>query len=190
MAVIPKTSVSLIRTLSDDPASARWAEMYRIYEGPMRAFLRARFPSVEADDVIQETMATLSRRLPGYRYMPDERGHFRNYLTGILKHKAMDVLARRSRESEVRESLRAMPPGRDSDDESWKSDALEVAIAQMLADERINPLHRTVFRHVALMRERPEDVAARFGISRANVDQIKKRLVSRLSGLVSGLLEG
>ena len=189
MAAIPVTSVSLIRTLADNPQSARWAELYRLYEEPMRGFLQQRFPSLEADDLIQETMAALAKRLPDYRYTPDAKGHFRNYLMGILKHKAMDALTKRTREAAVREDIRSQSPARPVEDDSWKSAALEVAIAQLLADESVNPLHRTVFRHVALMHERPEDVAARFALSRANVDQIKKRLVSRLSALVSSLVD-
>ena len=189
MAQVPVTSVSLIRALADDPQSTRWNELYERYLPAMSGFLQAKFPSLEPEDVIQETLVALFRKLPDYRYTPDEKGHFRNYLMGILKHKAMDALAKRTREAAVREDIRSQSPERPVEDDSWKSAALEVAIAQLLADESVNPLHRTVFRHVALMHERPEDVAARFGISRANVDQIKKRLVSRLSALVSSLVD-
>lgn len=188
MAQIPLTSVSLIRTLADDPQSVRWGELYRLYEAPMRAFLQQRFPSLEADDLIQETMVALAKRLPDYRYTPDEKGHFRNYLMGILKHKAMDQLARRTREAAVRADLQNQPAARALDDDGWKADAVEVAIAQLLADESVNPLHRTVFRHVGLMHEKPEDVAAAFGLTRSNVDQIKKRMIARLSTLVEALL--
>lgn len=189
MAKIPLTSVSLIRTLAEDPQSARWAELYRLYEEPMRGFLHQRFPSLEPEDLIQETMAALAARLPDYRYTPDEKGHFRNYLMGILKHKAMNALAKRSREAAAKEDLRARSPERPVEDDSWKTAALEVAIAQLMADESINALHRTVFRHVALMHERPDAVAARFGISRNNVDQIKKRMIARLGAIVTGLVE-
>lgn len=189
MAHLPLTSVSLIRTLSQDPQSARWAELYRLYEEPMRAFLQAHFPSLEPDDLIQETMAALARRLPHYRYLPDEKGHFRNYLIGILKHKATDAIARRLREAEARDGLRQEPAPRPAEDDSWKTAALEVALAQLLADESVNALHRTVFRHVALMHEPPEAVAVQFGLTRGNVDQIKKRLIARLSSMVSVLLE-
>ena len=71
MAAIPKTSVSLLEALSDDASSVRWTEFYNKYEGPMRAFLQAHFPTVEADDVIQETLLALVKCLPSYRYVPD-----------------------------------------------------------------------------------------------------------------------
>ena len=106
MAQVPKTSVSLLKDLACGTESARWAEFVRMYEEPMRSFLAARFPSVEADDVLQETMIALMRVMPGYHYTPDSGGHFRNYLAGILKHKAEDAIRRRERESGRRERMR------------------------------------------------------------------------------------
>ena len=189
MAAIPVTSVSLIRTLADNPESARWAELYRLYEEPMRGLLQQRFPSLEADDLIQETMAALAKRLPDYRYTPDAKGHFRNYLMGILKHKAMDALERRRREAEKKDDYARSPRTSDgSHDNSWRDAALEVAIQQLMSDASVNARHREVFRAVALEHLKPEAVAERFGISRGNVDQIKRRLIERLSEIVSQLI--
>ena len=189
MSMVPPTSVSLLRTLAGDSTSSRWDEFYSRYEGVMRAFLRDRFPSLEPDDVIQETMAALVRKMPSYKYLPDRTGHFRNFLVGILKHKAMDALSRRSRESSAREALRNEPRPAASDDDAWRVSAMEVALAQLLADDSVNAMHRTVFRRVALMHEKPNDVAASLGISRANVDAIKKRMIERLSESVAQLTE-
>jgi len=189
MPAVPPTSVSLLRTLADDSTSSRWDEFYSRYEGVMRAFLADRFPSLEPDDVIQETMAALVRKMPSYRYLPDRNGHFRNFLVGILKHKAMDALSRRSRESSAREALRKEPRPAASEDDEWRVSAMEVALAQLLADDSVNAMHRTVFRRVALMHEKPSDVASALGISRANVDAIKKRMIERLSESVARLTE-
>ena len=187
MPKMPVTSVSLIRDVSNNPASARWTELYRAYLEPMRSFLAAKYPSLEPDDVIQETMVALFERMPRYKYLPDEKGHFRNYLAGILKHKAADAIARRARAAGARESLRAEAQSANENavqSEAWRLSALEVAISQLLADDSVAALHRSVFRHVALMREKPEDVARSFGISRANVDQIKRRMTARLGEAV------
>jgi len=40
-----------------------------------------------------------------------------------------------------------------------------------------------------MLHEPPESVAAAFGITRNNVDQIKRRLVERLQRLVSAMTE-
>ena len=71
--------------------------------------------------------------------------------------------------------------------EDWKLAAMNAALEQLLSDESINARAREVFRHVALMHEPPAEVAAAFGISRTNVDQIKRRMVQRLSVLVSSM---
>ena len=189
MANAPVTSITLLKSLASGTDSARWAEFFRIYEQPMRSFLSARFPSVDADDAIQETMVALMRRMPDYHYTPDSNGHFHNYLTGILKHKAEDALRREARESGKRDKLKergaADAPREDPD--GWKLAAMNAALEQLLSDESVNARAREVFRHVALLHEPPAEVAAAFGISRTNVDQIKRRMVQRLSVLVSSI---
>lgn len=189
MGNAPVTSITLLKGLASGTDNARWAEFFRIYERPMRSFLAARFPAVDADDTIQETMVALMRRMPNYHYTPDSNGHFHNYLTGILKHKAEDAARRQARELGRRDRLKergaADAPREDPDD--WKLAAMNAALEQLLSDESVNARAREVFRHVALMHEPPAEVAAAFGISRTNVDQIKHRMVQRLSALVSSM---
>ena len=195
MANAPVTSITLLKGLASGTDNARWAEFFRIYEQPMRSFLQARFPSVDADDAIQETMVALMRRMPNYHYTPDSNGHFHNYLTGILKHKAEDALRREARESGKRDRLAGQGnaaaernrAGMRDEPEDWKLAAMNTALEQLLSDESINARAREVFRHVALMHEPPAEVAAAFGLSRANVDQIKRRMIQRLSVLVSSM---
>lgn len=189
--MIPTTSITLLKDLANGAAGVRWAEFYRVYEEPMRGFLHAKFPSVEPDDAIQETMAALVKALPDYRCTPDEHRHFRNYLMGILKHKAADLLKRQVRESNARTALRddGAPAADVSEDEEWKFAAMEAAVEQLMADPSINPRTREIFRHVALKHEPAADVARLFGVSRNNVDQIKNRLIRRLSEMVAAMTD-
>ncbi|MBR2940799.1 MAG: sigma-70 family RNA polymerase sigma factor [Kiritimatiellae bacterium] len=186
--MIPVTSITLLKDLASGAAGARWTEFYRVYGEPMRAFLRIKFPSVDPDDAIQETMAALAQALPDYRYTPDEKRHFRNYLMGILKHKAADLLKRQVRESNARAALRGDDASAISEeDEEWKFAAMESAVEQLMADPSINPRTREIFRHVALLHKSAADVARLFGVSRNNVDQIKNRLIRRLSEMVAAM---
>ncbi len=102
MGNIPTTSTTLLRDLAQDSQHARWGEFVARYRPMMEAFMRERFPSLEADDIIQETLIALCRILPSYRYAPDEKGHFHNYLTGILRNKALRVLRQRERDEKAR----------------------------------------------------------------------------------------
>ncbi len=196
MRDVPETSVSLLKSLSQGAESRRWTEFYEKYTPSMRAFVMSRFPSLDPDDVLQETMLALAKCLAGYVYRPEDKGHFSSYLMGIVKHKAMDELSRRAHESSVRQKLAqnvddAVREQDEQMDVSFRKAALEVAISQLMSDDSISPRTREVFRHVALMHEDPVAVADRFGITRNNVDQIKKRLVDRLGHIASRLcLEG
>ena len=190
MATIPPTSVTLLKDISDGTASARWTDFYNRYSPAMRGFLRERVPSVEADDVMQETLLALTKAMPDYHYTPDGNGHFRNWLMGIVKHKALDAIRRNASFSSLRsdiaqeEGLRTVVT---EEDDSWKMAAMEAAMEQLMSDGSIAASTREVFRHVALMSEPPDDVARQFGITRNNVDQIKSRMIGKLSALVSSM---
>ena len=154
--------------------------------------MRERFPSVEADDVIQETLIALIETFPVYHYSPEEKGSFHNYLTGILRNKALRQISRDSRRlANMREfadekqiEASANSP---SDGEASRRDVFEIALRQLLADETVHARTREVFRRVAVNGEKPEDVASDFGITRNAVYQMKDRMMKRLKEFVAVL---
>ena len=191
MAQVPLTSVTLLKAIADDATSARWTEFHNAYVPLMRGYLHEHFPSLEADDIIQEALIALVRRLPNYHYTPDEKGHFRNYLIGIVHNKAIDALERDKRERDARKGSRHEQTIRASErptkDDAWREVVFNVAVDQLMADTSISPRTRAVFQHVALLHEPPDAVAAQFGITRNNVDQIKSRLIDHLAELVAAM---
>ena len=200
MADIPTTSTTLLRDVASDSQHVRWTEFAARYRPMMEAYLRERFPPVEADDVIQETLLAVWAALPSYRYAPDEKGHFHNYLTGILRNKALRQLGANRRQAEIAEKVREdaspigragaprTPPDMISDDElSWRETLVEIALRQLMNDESIQSRTRQVFLRVAVNGEKPDDVAAAFGIERNAVDQIKNRMMPRLQKIVADL---
>ena len=192
MANVPLTSITLLKAISGDASSVRWTEFFRKYESAMRGFLRARFPTVDPDDAMQDTLVALAKALPDYHYTPDAHGHFRNYLMGILAHKAADIRRKSARQSDIRRRLTKEPPARDDvdGDDELKASAMEAAIDQLMSDTGISPTTREVFRHVALLHEKPEAVAEKFGIARNNVDQIKNRMIRKLADMVRAMTAG
>ncbi len=147
--------------------------------------MRERFPSVEADDVMQETFSALCKVLPNYRYAPDEKGHFRNYLTGILRNKALRMLRNEQRQVEAFEM--AGTDIRSDDDKSWREAVFEIAMRQFLADESVADRTKRIFERTAISGESPEAVAASFKMTRHAVDQAKSRAVARLREIVKQL---
>ena len=224
MAEIPTTSTTLLRDIAHDSQHARWSEFVARYRPMMEAFLRERFPTLEADDIIQDTLIAVCAALPSYRYAPEEKGYFHNYLTGILRNKALRQFHKDQRQAEIAEELRrsrgdapyqsadsgradaprtplgcqvgdsgrAVTPRPPSgmmatDEQSWREALLEIALQQLMNDDSIQYRTRQVFLRVAVNGEKPDDVAAAFGIERNAVDQIKNRMTSRLRELVAAL---
>lgn len=189
--MVPVTSISLLKVLGEDSQSPRWREFLRMYASTIDGFLFKHFPTVDAEDVVQETLRALVEKLPLYEYEPDTKGHFRNYLIGIVRFKAIEQLKRRKREADLRVELGANAQfewecekqSYSVDLRDWQREAYEAALAQFMADKSISTRDKEIFRRVALQGESPEDVAAIFDIKRNNVDQIKARMVAKLKEL-------
>ena len=192
MVNIPKTSTTLLKDLARDSQHARWAEFVARYRPMMEAYMRERFPSVDADDVIQETLIALISIFPVYRYNPEEKGEFHNYLTGVLRHKALKILNKDRRHSEVvteygKDFKDALKVSSDSEEEAWRESLFEIALQQFIADETVQARTKEVFLRVAVNGEKAEKVAEDFGITRNAVDQIKARSMARIRDMVNAL---
>ena len=194
MADIPETSTTLLRDLAQNSQHARWGEFVSRYRPMMEAYMRERFPTVDADDAVQEALIALIKVFPVYKYSPEETGAFHNYLTGILRHRALRVIESESRrlnkEQKYHEIEELTASGGNKDDgASWRESVLEIALQQLLADESINERTKQVFVRVAVNGEKPETVAESFGITRNAVDQMKARMKDRLREFADALMK-
>lgn len=192
MAEVPKTSTTLLKALAVDAQHARWGEFVARYRPLMESYMREHFPAVDAEDAIQETLIALIKIFPVYRYAPEEKGAFHNYLTGVLRHKSFKMIRAEHRRNEVYagygEHICANARSQSDDEEdAWRKSLFEIALQQFLADESVSERTKQVFLRVAVNGEKPEAVAEAFGISRNTVDQIKSRTLIRLRELVNAL---
>ena len=193
MAKIPTTSTTLLRDIAQDAQNVRWGEFVARYRPMMETFMRERFPSLDADDIIQETLVALCRVLPSYRYDPDEKGHFHNYLTGILRNKAIRVLRKRMSDSEKLteyadgRAASMMSPPDETDGDAYREALFEIALRQFLSDESVADRTKRIFERTALNGESPEVVAESFKMTRHAVDQAKSRAMARLREIVKDL---
>ena len=186
MAKIPTTSTTLLRDIAQDAQNVRWGEFVTRYRPMMEAFMRERFPSLEADDIIQETLVALCRVLPSYRYAPDEKGHFHNYLTGILRNKALRSLRKREQDEALRADY-AKGENLFIDEQSYRESLFELALRQFLSDDSIADRTKRIFERTAMNGESPESVAESFKMTRHAVDQAKSRAMIRLREIMKGL---
>ena len=188
----PETSTTLLRDISADADNARWPEFVSRYRPMMLAYLKTHFPSVDADDMVQETLIALAKALPNYRYAPDETGRFRNYLTGILRNRALKRCARDARDRMLQAELRKLAvPGHlaaaDADGAAWRTALLEIATRQLLDDGKISDKSKQIFQRLTVDGQSPEDVAAAYGTDRNNVDKVKSRMIAKLREIVRAL---
>ena len=157
----------------------------------MEAYMRAEFQELDADEIIQETLIALVGALPNYTYDPDENGHFHNYLTGILRRRALKAKRREFRRSEVlvdyAKKGQDAPSAAELEEKNWRESLYEIALQQLLADNTVQGRTKQVFVRTVVNRERPETVAAAFRIERNAVDQIKSRMMDKLRKLVAAL---
>ena len=151
--------------------------------------MREHFPSVEADEAIAEALIALIDVFGNYRYDPEETGRFHNYLTGILRHKALRLCKQAERERSLRKraSEEQKVPSDDPEEENYRKSLFDIAVRQFFADESIAPRTKEIFRRTAIRGESPETVAKSFMMDRHAVDQLKSRSVAKLRKLVEAL---
>ena len=193
---VPTTSTTMLKVLGEDAMSPRWTEFADKYLPLMSGYIARKFPMLEADDIIQEALIALVAKLPDYRYAPDEKGHFRNYLIGIVRNKCQETVRAQKKiaagrdaariDAEIAEDLNADAEG-EAEHKQWQFTSYEVALQQLMADPRIQEQTKQIFTRTALNDESPDDVARMFGITRNNVDQIKNRMTAKLRELAKDL---
>ena len=186
----PVTSLSLIRVLGEDAQSPRWTEFANKYAAMIDGFLCKYFPTVDAAEAVNETLIALTEKLPLYQYDPDDKGHFRNYLIGIVRFKAIEQLKRQKRSAELKQHVKEQAfewtyqsRSYKADLTDWQKDAYESALQQFFTNPDVSPRDKEIFRRIIRRGEKPEEVAGVFGITRNNVDQIMARTRARLKEL-------
>ena len=163
----PTTSTTLLRDIASSAENARWGEFFSRYEPMMKSYLIAQFPSVDADDVVQNTLAALSSVLPKYHYNPALNGSFHNYLTGIVRRKALDYLRAEERVERIKERAannQATEGGKDDADDLRRT-IYKIALRQFIDDGSIAGTTKRAFVRVCIDGEDREKVAESMGVS-------------------------
>lgn len=188
---VPTTSTTLLRDIGSSANNARWGEFVERYHGMMVAYLKANFPSLEAEDIVQETLMALSVIMPNYRYDPEAKGYFHNYLTGILRNKARRECEKRARDKALRDDAAAFAAENDVAHDAriaeWQKSVYEIAMRELLSDDSIHQRSKQIFLRLAVDGVPPAEVAAAYGVERNAVDKIKSRMIARLREIVASL---
>ena len=99
-----ETRPSLLRRLQSGEAQESWRDFYAIYGGLMRSFAaKAGFTSEEAEEVVQETVIGVSRRLPEFVYDP-KVCRFKTWLLTQTRWQILRQLKRRANPASAAQS--------------------------------------------------------------------------------------
>jgi RNA polymerase sigma-70 factor (ECF subfamily) len=175
--------LSRLRDLQDDSS---WQEFFETYWKLIySAAVKAGLPDEAAQEVVQETVLTVSRSIQDFRYDPSV-GSFKGWLLHTTRWRILDQLKKRKR---LEENARKIEELEDHlDDESARIDATwEAEWQQNLVDAAIqrvkrvvNPKHFQAFELYTLKEWPAARVAKALGMNVAMVHLIKHRIVTRI----------
>jgi RNA polymerase sigma-70 factor (ECF subfamily) len=194
------TRESLLERLRNWEDQASWHDFFETYWKLIYKFARrAGLAEAEAQDVVQETVITVARKLPEFHYDP-ARGSFKAWLHTVAHSRIQDHFRRKHyrrdgqqlpREQELNTSLLeaqaapATPDLSDVWDEEWHQSILERATERVKL--AVSPKQYQMFYLHGLQGMPAAQVAARLNVSRAEVYTAKYRVALLLKKEIKAL---
>lgn len=184
------TRSSLLGRLRDAGDNVSWQAFFEAYWRLIYNVARkSGLDDPDAQDVVQETVIAVARRMPDFRYDP-AKGSFKSWLLLITRRRIHDHLRRRYRSLPAAPSQPEDPanpaeelpspvlPPDDQIDKAWEQEwqrhFLQTALARVR--QRANPKHYQVFDYCVLQEMKAPKVARMLGLSSAQVHLIKHRM--------------
>jgi len=198
------TRASLLERLKDSDDQTSWQEFFDRYRGLIFRFaLKAGCTETEADEVVQETVIGVARKLPEFRYQP-ERCAFKTWLLNLTLWRVKDQLRKRqawegrladgtpsSPDATARTATIERVPDASVErleaawNEDWQRTVLGMALARVKAEA--NPKDCQMFELHVLRGLAPREVARTLGVSTARVYLAKHRIGPRVREQVGEL---
>jgi len=192
------TRDSLLSRLKDWGDDESWRDFFNTYWRLVYGVaLKAGLTGQEAEEVVQETVITVARRIPEFEYDPAVCS-FKTWLLTLTRWRIVDQLRKRNSaatrfhsEATVRTATVervADPASLDLDavwDREWEHQILEAAIQRV--KRKVNPEHYQIFHLLAIEHKRIADVAKMVGRNRAQIYLIKHRVTNALKKIVKAL---
>ncbi|MGA3283996.1 MAG: sigma-70 family RNA polymerase sigma factor [Verrucomicrobiota bacterium] len=176
------TRATLIQRLKDWQDQSSWQDFFDTYWKLIYGTaIKSGLTAVEAQDVVQETMISVAKHMPAFKYDP-AIGSFKTWLLNMTRWRITDQLRKRrpfvachSSFEDTATGTRTVdkvvdPASRDLDalwDAEWEKNLFDAAVAKV--KRRLDPQKYQIFDLYVNKEWTPEKVAATFGIS---VDQV------------------
>lgn len=182
------TRDTLLSRLKDWRDDDSWQDFFNTYWKLVYGVaLKSGLTEEEARDVVQETVITVARRIPEFRYDP-EVCSFKTWLLNLTRWRIVDQVRKRGPKGKVAQpatdtsriaALERVPDPSHVDldsmwDREWEQQILETAIQRV--KRKVNPEHYQIF-HLCVFKEWPvKKVADELGVSAARVYLVKHRI--------------
>lgn len=180
-----RSLLSRLRDLEDDDS---WRDFFETYWKLIySAALKAGLSDADAQDVVQETVLTVTKRIGEFRYDP-KRGSFRGWLLRVTSSRISDHLRRRKpHEKRIgqtgppsrTEALEQLPdPSAARIEQVWETEWQQnlVDAAMQRIKQRVKPVHYQCFELSALKGWPPAKVAASLDVTVLHARLINHRI--------------
>jgi RNA polymerase sigma factor (sigma-70 family) len=194
------TRQSLLSRLKDLDDDESWREFFQTYWKLIYATARrAGLTDAQAQDVVQETIISVCKHLPGYRYDP-ARGSFKNWMLAITRWRIIDrlrsgrsedrVFAKRDGSGASTEMIESIPdttlPAVDEVwDEEWERNLFQAAVQRVKAT--VSPRQYQIFDLIVLKQWPSKKVCQALGVNAAQVYVAKHRITALIKKAVKVL---
>lgn len=182
------TRCSLLSRLRDVEDSDSWRDFFETYwKLIFNAAIKAGLSPYDAEDVVQDTVANVARKMPEFRYDP-AKGSFKGWLLRLTKWRILDHLRRNRRHAACKPLT---PAGEDTGpaenvpdpisaqldtlwDQEWQQNLMDAAMQRI--KRKVRPKHYQIFELHVLKQWPVQKVTKNLGISPAEVHLIKHRV--------------
>ena len=185
------TRQTLLKRVRDVQDHEAWQEFVAIYAPLLYRYARARsLDHNEAEDIAQQTMVDVARKMPDFEYDP-RRGRFKGWLKTIVNNNIISALRKqRPRLAESSEFQREQLREKSVDEiweQQWRREHLAYAMA--LVQKEVKRETFEAFRLVVIEGRPVSEVAKRLGLSANQVYVAKHRITHRIKTKVSVLTD-
>ena len=192
------TRASLIHRLKDWQDESSWRDFFNVYWKLIYGVARkAGLTDAESQDVVQETLISVAKHMPAFKYDPSI-GSFRAWLLNMTRWRIVNQFRKRqplverlsgSQRSSRTDTIEAAPDvSIDLDAEwqlEWETNLMDAAMENLR--RRIEPQRLQIFDFYVNKEWPPEKVADRFNVSIDLVYQVKHRVTDAIRAEVNRL---
>jgi RNA polymerase sigma-70 factor (ECF subfamily) len=176
-----ETSSSLLIRVRNPQDRAAWERFVQLYTPLLLAWARfARIPASDANDLVQEVLVHLLRKLPKFHY--NGQGTFRAWLKTVANHKWRDLLHKRRENPLSPDDERVTEVADDPTPAFWEKDYQRLLYGRALELMQREFEEKTwrACLETAVRQRKAADVAQELGMTPAAVYQARSRVLRRL----------